>query len=144
VLTFVTGHCYYIEGAMLQSLRKYLLGSALLCSAISATAWLTMSPLLPSTSSPLLIKTFWRAEPPSILALSYKLRANIAGWQLSEQTANSYYFHKHPQRDPKKGYLACQTINSLTITLRPAPQGGTQVRMLVTGETPFTCPGLSP
>jgi hypothetical protein len=129
---------------MLQSLRKNLLRGVLLCIAIGAIAWILTSPPLPPTTSPRLNDAFWRAESPVTLALFYKLRANMAGWELGEQTAHTYFFYRPPQRDPKRGYLACQTINSLIITLRPVPQGGTVVRMMVAGETPFTCPGLSP
>jgi hypothetical protein len=124
-------------------LRKYLLRGVLLCSAIGAIAWLLTRPPLPLTSSPQLNETFWRAESPATLALFYKQWASIAGWELlAEQAGNTYFFSAPLQRIEGRSW-PCLTLNDLKITLTPS-QGGTLVRMLVTGERLSGCADSSP
>jgi hypothetical protein len=120
--------------------RKYILGVVLLCTVIGAVVWTLTSLPLPPTTGPLEGQAFWRAESPATLAWSYKLRANMEGWQLRNQDGNSYHFYSYRRTE---GWWPCFTSNSLTITLTPS-WGGTLVHMMATGEGSAQCAAPTP
>ena len=117
-------------------------GIVIVVIVIVAIVVIRMLPAVPLLASAPSGETFWKAESPSTLALAYRLRATMNGWQLQEWTADTLHFSSPPRPESPSSRLTCQLVNRMTIKLIPAAQSGTLVTILVTGENRFACPDL--